>query len=188
MRAYLEAAFSHPAVSDGLAGAIGYCLGGQCVLEHVRAGHSLQAVVSFHGVYHSRPRHAVEDRRLTNEEFEGEVDVASDVYNSACRVLVEHGDHDTRDGRDAASIGALKKELDDAGVDWRFDNHARTPHGFALAPGVWSSAYTELADRRSTLAMLSLFLETWPAFPQYAVEANACGTVLGHHFASLSRL
>lgn len=188
MHAYLAAAFAHLAVSDGLAGAIGYCLGGQCVLEHVRAGHLLQAVVSFHGVYHSRPRHAKEDRRLTKEEFEGEVDLAVDAYGSACRVLVEHGDHDTRDGRDGASIAAWKEEMDAVGVDWRFNNHARTPHGFALAPGVWSNAYTESSDRRSTLAMLSLFSETWPAFPQYAVEANACGTVLGQHFVSRSRL
>ena len=27
--------------------------------------------------------------------------------------------------------------MDDAGIDWRFNNHARTPHGFALAPGVF---------------------------------------------------
>ena len=36
-------AFQHPAVKKGLAGAFGYCLGGQSCLEHVRAGHPVQA-------------------------------------------------------------------------------------------------------------------------------------------------
>ena len=26
----------------------------------------------------------------------------------------------------------------------RFNNHAQTPHGFALPPGVWSTAYQEV--------------------------------------------
>ena len=64
------------------------------------------------------------------------------------------------------------------------NNHAKTPHGFALAPGVFSTAYHELADRRSTLSMLSLFAEVWPEYPQFAVERNACGTVLGQAVAS----
>ena len=49
-------------------------------------------------------------------------------------------------GQDAAvptegdqGIEVWKKEMDDAGIDWRFNNHARTPHGFALAPGVFRS-------------------------------------------------
>ena len=44
-------------------------------------------------------------------------------------------------------------------------------------------AYTEAADRRSTLSMLSLFAEVWPEFPQYPVPTNACGTVLGQAIA-----
>lgn len=184
LRAYLDAASAHRAVQPGLAGAIGYCLGGQCVLEHVRDGHPLQAVVSFHGVYHSRPRHPSLDRRLTPEEFAKDVDLAPNAYNRSCRVLIEHGDHDNRDGRDPASIAAWRAEMDAAGIDWQFHNHARTPHGFALAPGVWSNSYSETADRRSTLSMLSLFAETWPEFPQFPVEANACGTRLGQHISS----
>lgn len=182
--AYLEAASRHPAVASGLAGAIGYCLGGQCVLEHVRAGHQLQAVVSFHGVMHSRPRHRKEDRRLTAEEYEQEVLTATNTYNASCKVLIEHGDHDIRDGRDPKSIAAWKAEMDAAGIDWRFNIHARTPHGFALAPGLWSSAYVEAADRRSTLDMLSLFAEVWPQFQQQDVAINACGTKLRQRIQS----
>ena len=43
----LRKAFKHPAVKHGLAGAFGYCLGGQSCLEQVRAGHPIQA--SWHG-------------------------------------------------------------------------------------------------------------------------------------------
>ena len=54
MQAYLDLANEHHAVRSGLAAAIGYCFGGQCLLEQVRAGHALQAVVSFHGLLQSR--------------------------------------------------------------------------------------------------------------------------------------
>ena len=53
---------------------------------------------------------------------------------------------------------------------------------------VWSTAYTEAADRRSTLSMLSLFAEVWPDYPQYAVESNACGTALGQAVVSAAKL
>ena len=87
-----------------------------------------------------------------------------------------------------SDIDAWKLEMDEAGVDWRFNNHAQTPHGFALAAGVWSTAYHEPADRRSTLSMLSLFAEVWPDYPQNAVPVNACGTVLGQSISPASKL
>merc|ERR1712196_586781 len=79
MAAWLGHARMHPAVHPKFAGAIGYCLGGQALLEQVRAGHSLQAVVSFHGLLHSRPAHPDRkgkaefgpfEQRLTAKEFE----------------------------------------------------------------------------------------------------------------------
>ena len=55
-----------------------------------------------------------------------------------------------------------------------------------LSDGVWKwQTYAvplrvhELADRRSTLSMLSLFAEVWPQYPQFVVATNACGTVRG---------
>merc|ERR1712150_370740 len=163
------------------AGAIGYCLGGQCLLEQVRAGHQLQAVVSFHGLLQSRPcvRASPLDpmKRMTNAEIVKEVDMAPNSYRVDCKVLIENGDLDEHVPEEA--IMEWKKEMDEHGIDWRFNNHARTPHGFALAPGLISSAYVEAVDRRSTLSMLSLFAEVWPSFPQYPVESNACGTSLG---------
>lgn len=80
MRAWLDHARTHPAVHPTFAGSIGYCLGGQSLLEQVRDGQDVQAgsyypcpsscygrvklarldclhstVVSFHGLLHSRP-------------------------------------------------------------------------------------------------------------------------------------
>lgn len=98
-------------------------------------------------------------------------------HTTSCKVLIENGDHD--DIVPTTSVNDFKAEMDAAGIDWRFHNHARTPHGFALAPGVWASEYKEDADRRSTLSMLSLFAEVWPEFYQETVECNAAGTKLG---------
>ena len=56
-------------------------------------------------------------------------------------------------------------------------DHARTPHGFALAPDI-STEYTEAADRRSTRAMWAMIKESWPDAPIVPIELNACGTVI----------
>jgi len=136
--------------------------------------------VTFHGLLHSRPfddLYSPTRRRLTAEEFKKQIDTAPNNYNVDCKVLIENGDHDQEVPQE--DIAEWKEEMDGQGIDWRFNNHARTPHGFALAPGVISTEYVEAADRRSTLSMLSLFQEVWPAFPQYPVESNACGTALG---------
>merc|ERR550514_484022 len=177
----LEVARQHPAVHKEYAGAIGYCLGGMCVLEQVRAGHSLQAVVSFHGLLQSRPM------GMSREQFEKEVQIPN-TYNKECKVLIENGDLDGSVPQ--RSIDQWKKEMDDQLIDWRFNNHAQTPHGFALGPECpgGGNAYTEAADRRSTLSMLSLFAEVWPEFPQYPVEVNACGTRLGQRIATAGNM
>eukprot|EP00943_MAST-04B_sp_MAST-4B-sp1_P005873 g5873.t1 len=191
MNAYLQYSFTHPAVKAKHAGAVGYCFGGQCLLEQVRAGHELQAVVSFHGLLQSRPTFiddplGIKKGRITAEMFAKEVDVAPNNYTKNCKVLIENGDAD--DHVSESSIAEWKKEMDDANIDWVFHNHAKTPHGFALAEGVWSTEYVEAADRRSTLSMLSLFAETWPSFPQFYVDRNACGTLLNQSILTKARL
>lgn len=70
-------------------------------------------------------------------------------------------------------------EMDEAGVDWIFHHHARTPHGFALSPSLGASShYHEAADRRSTVSMLSLFREIFPGVSQNYVTPNAAGTAI----------
>ena len=46
-------AFAHPAVERGLTAAIGYCSGGQAVIEQIRC--TMHAIVSFHGLLYSKP-------------------------------------------------------------------------------------------------------------------------------------
>merc|ERR1712080_300263 len=113
---------------------------------------------------------------MTDDEIAARVDAAPNLHSKMCKVLIENGDLD--DAVPPESLAHWKKEMDECGIDWRFNNHAQTPHGFALAPGLISSAYVEAADRRSTLSMLSLFAEVWPDFRQFPVECNACGTGL----------
>mgnify|MGYP000070412543 CR=1 FL=1 len=88
LRKYLDTAFEHPAVASGQAGAIGYCAGGQAVLEHVRNGDPIQAGVTFHGLLNSRPLHL--DRiengfptLYTEEEFQA-MDLVRSVTVSCC--------------------------------------------------------------------------------------------------------
>ena len=44
-----------PAVDTSRLGAIGFCFGGQCVLDLARAGADIKGGVSFHGVYDAPP-------------------------------------------------------------------------------------------------------------------------------------
>ena len=177
MQANLEQAFNHPAVKSGCAGAFGYCLGGQSCLEHVRAGHPVQAVCSLHGLLHSRPLTDEEPlnshKRMSREEYAAKLAVPNS-YNRICKVLIENGDLD--DEVPADTIVDFVQEMDAQEIDWRFDNHARGPHGFALGKGVPGCQYVEHIDRRSTITMLSLFAETWPDFEQHPVKCNASGT------------
>jgi len=180
MGTFLEKARAHPAVHKEYAGAIGYCLGGQCVLESLRAGHQIQAGVTFHGLLQSYPLD--KGKRYTKERWMKEVDLAPNNYAKNCKIMIENGDLDGEVPPEA--LEDWKQEMDANGIDWIFHNHYQTKHGFALAPGVWSTEYKEDSDRRSTLSMLQLFAEVWPEFPQYAVETNASGTRLGQRILS----
>jgi len=173
--AYLEHGRRHPAVDASRAAAIGYCFGGTAVLEMVRGGLAVDCVVSFHGVLQATP-----SRR------DMKVNTCKNAHNSRCVVLIENGDLDHF--VTPRSLAKFKQEFDAAGVAWRFHNHARTPHGFALAPGCFNNQYAETADRRSTLSMLSLFAEVFPEVQQQPVAVNACGTRLGQAVLPLARL
>lgn len=192
MSAYLQSGQSHRAVAPGKAAAIGYCFGGQCVLEMCRNGDDLQGVVSFHGLLQSLPLWLPGLARSAGvpsmpEGFRRRLEVPTDRYTKSCKVLIENGDSDQLVPQE--SIEKFKAEMDGHGIDWQFHNHARTQHGFALAPDV-GGGYHEAADRRSTMSMISLFAELWPEHPPRHTERNACGTVLGQGVvgAPLARL
>jgi len=119
--------------------AIGFCMGGQAVLELARDGVDLAAVASFHGL----------------------LDTAQPASQAIKpRVLVCHGDADTLVPR--AQVLAFWEEMDAVGADWHFHSYAGVAHGFTnptMLDGAANPAYNASADRQSWAAMLSLFDE-----------------------------
>lgn len=120
--------------------AIGFCMGGQAVLELARDGADLSAVASFHGL----------------------LDTAAPAEPGAirARVLVCHGDADPLVPR--AQVTAFWEEMDRAGADWHFHSYAGVKHGFTNPnPPPDNSAvdYDKSADRQSWQSALSLFDE-----------------------------
>jgi dienelactone hydrolase len=120
---------------------IGYCMGGQAVLEAARDGQDLAAAVSFHGIL------ATDAPALS-----GAVKP---------RLLVCHGDADPLVPRD--QVLAFWQEMDAAGANWHFHAYSGVRHGFtdpgSDERGLDAVAYNASADRQSWSAMLSLFDE-----------------------------
>ncbi|CAK9108903.1 Hypothetical protein SCF082_LOCUS50629, partial [Durusdinium trenchii] len=184
---FLEQARQHEAVHPTLAAGIGYCFGGQCGLEMLRNGDDIQGFVSFHGVLQSKPlavpfdfsKGFLETTTLPPEK------VAPNTFsNKAFRLLVCNGEADPN--VHPAALAEFEAEMKAAKVkDWQIHHYSNTDHGFALAPGVWSSKYHEDSDRRSTISMIHFLDELWGAAgfkPQCDMTdpgfCNASGTIL----------
>lgn len=119
--------------------AIGFCMGGQAVLELARSSAPFEAVVSFHGL------------------LDTELPAAAGAVTA--RILVCHGDADPMVPRSA--VLRFWEEMDAAGADWHFHSYAGVRHGFtnpypATNP---ATAYNASADRQSWAAMHALFDE-----------------------------
>ena len=128
-------------IADGLPlAAIGYCMGGQAVLEAARMNLPLAAVASFHGI-------------LSTD--------APATQPIKPRILVCHGDKDPL--VDRAQVAAFEAEMDAAGADWHLNVYAKARHGFtdphADSHGIAALGYDASADRQSWAAMLALFDE-----------------------------
>ena len=123
--------------------AIGFCMGGQAVLEAARDGADLAAVVSFHGLL---------DTQLPAAP--GEI---------RARLLICHGDADPMVPREA--VLAFWDEMDAAGADWHFHSYSGVRHGFtdpaSDTRGFDAVKYNASADRQSWAAMLELFGEVF---------------------------
>lgn len=124
--------------------AVGYCMGGQAVLECARAGEDLALVASFHGLFTTARR-------------------ASAGIAHKPRVLVCHGQNDALAPR--ADVLALWDELDGAGLDWHFHAYSGAVHGFtdpdSDARGVPGIAYDASADRQSWAALGAMLDEVY---------------------------
>lgn len=121
--------------------AIGFCMGGQAVLELAREDADLVAVASFHGILD------------TNRKAPAGGPVSP-------RILVCHGDADALVPR--AQVIAFWEEMDGAGANWHFHSYSGVGHGFTNpgpSPSNGAISYDASADRQSWAAMLSLFDE-----------------------------
>ncbi|WP_295636668.1 dienelactone hydrolase family protein [Novosphingobium sp.] len=119
--------------------AIGFCLGGQAVLELARNDADLAMVASFHGLLETaRP----DDRPIR------------------ARVLVCHGDADALVPRD--HVTRFWEEMDAVGANWHFHSYSGVPHGFTNpnpSPATGAVFYDASADRQSWAAMHALLDE-----------------------------
>ncbi len=146
-RAAVEVLKGEERVDGERIAAMGYCFGGAVVLNMARRGVELDGVVSFHGSLAAQ---------VPAEK--GGVRARVLVYNGAEDVLVP-----------AEQIDAFRKEMDAAGVGYRFVNLPGAKHSFtnpdadakAEAFGL-PLAYDEEADRTSWEGTLAFFREIWP--------------------------
>ncbi len=150
---------------------IGYCFGGVAAIECVRGGLDVSAAISFHGLLQTGEDQSPEPYGVQRPALIP----AENHYNTRTLLLIENGadDHLVT----AENKARFMTEMDTAGVDWVFHEHARTPHGFALPPTIGPPGHLhEASDRRSTLNMLSVFREVFEGVPQAPVAHNAAGT------------
>ncbi len=132
----------HKTVDPQKIAAIGYCFGGTIVLQMARLGTSLNGVVSFHG-----------NLATATPAKSGQVKTKVLVLNGAADPFVP-----------PEQIAQFKKEMDDAGVDYKFVSYEGAKHGFtnpdADAFGKKFNMpleYNALADQQSWAEMQQFF-------------------------------
>jgi dienelactone hydrolase len=107
--AALQVLKDHPAVNPEQLAAIGYCFGGNIVLNMARAGIDLDGVVSFHGTLEA----------IAGPARQGQVKAGVLVLNGADDAMVP-----------PEQIRAFMSEMDQAGVDYEFINYPGAKHAF----------------------------------------------------------
>jgi dienelactone hydrolase len=97
---------SYPQVDTTNIGAIGYCFGGGVLLNTVRLGDELKAVVSFHGSLLGTP-------------------ARKDLLKT--KILVCHGNSDSFVN---SQVAGFKKQMDSIGADYKFIGYDNATHAF----------------------------------------------------------
>jgi len=140
--AAIDTLASHPARGTLPMVAIGYCMGGQAVLEAARMGAELVLVASFHGI-------------LTSDS------PARPNSPIGPRILVCHGDDDPLVPRE--QVLAFEQEMDRAGANWHLHIYSGVKHGFtdpeADSHGLPALGYNASADRQSWAALMAMLDE-----------------------------
>lgn len=142
--AWFDTAAALQEVDSSRIAAIGYCFGGQCVLELARSGADVKAVVSYHGL-------------LTT---------AHPAQPGAIKGLVSVWTGAKDPYAPSEDVDALRQELEAAGARWQVTVFSDAEHGFtdphAGTMGRPGISYNALADRTSwagTLALLEAVLK-----------------------------
>ena len=132
-----------PHVDPEKIAAIGYCFGGQVVLDMARAGADLDAVVSFHGLLATKT--PAQKGKVTS------------------RILVLTGDADPFNPPE--QVEAFKKEMQAAAARFEVISYPGVKHGFtnpdASKYGMDALAYDARADKESWAEMLKLFKQVF---------------------------
>ncbi len=115
IQAAFEVVRRHPDVDRSKIGGIGFCFGGLTIIELLRSGADVRAVVSFHGVL---------GRQMWHIQAK-EVSIAQSIKGS---LLILHGYEDPLVS--AEDIAATQKEFNEAGVDWQMNIYGHTAHAF----------------------------------------------------------
>ena len=138
----MKALAAQDEVDPARIGAVGFCMGGKVVLDMARAGVGLAAVASFHGILDTHER--------------------AKAGAVKARVLVVNGADDPFVKRE--SVDAFKKEMDAAGVDYKFLDYPGVVHAFTNPDATEKGKkynlplkYDADADRRSKEEMLEFF-------------------------------
>lgn len=142
VRAGLVALWSQPECDPERLAAMGYCFGGNAVLELARDGAPLRGVVSFHG------------------ELDTPLPVRPGTITG--KVLVLTGDADPVVPFD--EVAAFRDEMRAAGANWEIDIYSGAKHSFtgegSLGPERTPEAVLDpQSDARSWHRMLNLFAE-----------------------------
>ena len=133
--AILDSAKQQDGVDAGRIAAIGFCFGGQCVLDLARTGTDIAGVASFHGLF--------DPPGLPPQPIKA-------------KVAAYHGWNDPMVPPEA--VVALGKELTEAGADWQIHAYGHVGHGFTNPNatrelGIPGVEYDERAARRSWTAL-----------------------------------
>lgn len=133
--AILDAARQQQGVDAGKIAAIGFCFGGQCVLDLARTGTDVLGVASFHGLFDppGLPANPI-----------------------TAKVVAYHGWDDPMVSPD--HVVALGRELTEAGADWQIHAYGHAGHGFTNPKatseiGIPGVEFNAAANRRSWQAL-----------------------------------
>lgn len=142
MLSYLQALKDLKQTDETKTASIGYCLGGALSLHLARMGADVTGVASFHGSLD--PRTTVKPGGVK------------------AKVLVCHGDADSMIPEE--KVKNFKKEMEDAGVDYKFISYPEAQHGFTNPQATENgekfgipTAYNEKADKGSWEELLKFF-------------------------------